>query len=79
MLAIMWDTVLDKQSIEHYLLKYNRLSFRAAAKSPCGHGINYNAISFTSLTPAAEQFLNGILPKEWHGDDTLLKDFSQSL
>jgi hypothetical protein len=36
---IIWDTVLDQESIEHILLQYNRKSFRAASKSPCGHGL----------------------------------------
>jgi hypothetical protein len=72
---IIWDTVLDQRSIETYLLRYNQQSFRAAATSPCGHGIIYNALSFTSLTQEATQFLHGILPPEWYGNDLLLKEF----
>jgi hypothetical protein len=73
--SISWEAVLDQQRIEHYLLQYNRKSFRAAATSPCGHGIIYNALSFTSLTFAAKQFLEGVIPQEWYGNDTLLRDF----
>ena len=72
---IIWDTILDQDTIEQYLLRYNRQSFRAAATSPCGHGIIYNAISFTSLTPTAAKFLEGVLPEDWYGNDMLLKAF----
>ena len=72
---IVWDTILDQATIENYLLRYNRQSFRAAAASPCGHGIIYNAISFTSLTPTAAEFLKGVIPEDWYGNDTLLKAF----
>jgi hypothetical protein len=72
---IVWDTILDQTTIETYLLRYNRKSFRAAASSPCGHGVIYNSLSFTSLTPAAAQFLEGKIPKDWYGNDQLLQEF----
>jgi hypothetical protein len=75
---IVWDTILDQATIEDYLLKYNRQSFRAAAASPCGHGVIYDALSFTSLTPAAKDFLSGIFPMEWYGKDKILREFLMS-
>jgi hypothetical protein len=75
---IVWDTILDQATIEDYLLKYNRQSFRAAAASPCGHGVIYDALSFTSLTPAAKDFLSGVFPMEWYGKDKILREFLMS-
>ena len=72
---IIWDTILDQATIEEYLLRYNRNSFRAAATSPCGHGLIYNSLSFTSPTPAAEKFLAGHIPAEWYGNDSMLREF----
>ncbi|KAI2512438.1 hypothetical protein MHU86_1891 [Fragilaria crotonensis] len=56
---IIWDTVLDKETIEHNLLRYNRNSFRAAAASPCGHGPIFNGLSFNSLSVESEALLAG--------------------
>ena len=75
---IEWETVLDREKVEDYLLQYNKNSFRAAAESPCGHGTIYDAITFTSLSHQAKEFLYGQLPQEWHKDDHLLRDFLRS-
>jgi hypothetical protein len=32
-------------------------------------------MSFTSLTESSRKFLEGHIPKEWYGDDTLLREF----
>jgi hypothetical protein len=62
---------------KHFLV-YNRQSFRAAADSPCGHGIIHDAMSFSSLTPAGEEILQGKVPPEWHGDNDILREFLAS-
>ena len=76
---IVWETsILDQETIEKHLISYNRKSFRAAAESPCGHGIIYDALSFTSLTDSGRRFLEGHVPKHWYGDDKLLCEFLTS-
>jgi hypothetical protein len=75
---LRWDTIIDREEIERHLLLYNREAFRAAAESPCGHGLIYNSITFTSLSPSAKQLLEGTVPPEWHGDDQILKEFLAS-
>ena len=75
---LRWDTIVDRTEMEKHLLEYNREAFRAAAESPCGHGLIYNAITFTSLSSAARDLLEGIVPPEWHGDDMALKEFLAS-
>jgi hypothetical protein len=63
---------IDQETIEAYLLAYNRKSFRAAASSPCGHRIVYKAL------PDAENLLAGILPTEWCKNDNLFREFMMS-
>ena len=46
---IVWETILEPSAIEEHLLRYNRQSFRAAAASPCGHGIIHDTLTFTSV------------------------------
>lgn len=75
---LQWETVIDRSDMERHLLDYNREAFRAAAASPCGHGLIYNAVKFTGLSPAANDVLKGIVPPEWHGDDQALKEFLAS-
>ena len=75
---LVWEHVADADEMEKYLLHYNRQSFRAAAESPCGHGIIHDAMSFSSLTPEGEELLQGKIPKEWYGDDDLLREFLAS-
>ena len=72
---LLWDTVISQQDIEAHLLHFNRDAFRAAAESPCGHGVIHDALTFSSLSPESEELLKGIVPPEWHGDQTLLKEF----
>ncbi|KAI2492147.1 hypothetical protein MHU86_22412 [Fragilaria crotonensis] len=73
-----WDTIIDRADMEKHLLSYNRESFRAAAESPCGSGVIFDALTFTSLSPAAKDVLMGVVPPEWYGDDLALKEFLAS-
>ncbi|KAI2488890.1 hypothetical protein MHU86_25944 [Fragilaria crotonensis] len=73
-----WETVIDRTDIERQLLNYNRETFRAAAASPCGQGLIYNAITFTGLSTEATKVLQGMVPPEWYGDDQVLKEFLAS-
>ena len=75
---IVWDTVFDRSDIEKHIAKYNRDSFRAASESPCGHGVIHDALTYTSLSPAAEELLKGEVPEHWHGDDNQVRDFLAS-
>ena len=61
---LIWDTVISQDEIENRLLQFNRASFRAAAESPCGHGVIHDALTFSSLSPAAEEMLKGSVPEE---------------
>jgi hypothetical protein len=73
-----WETVVDRKSVEQHLLRYNRASFRAASASPCGTGPVLDDLTFSTLSPAGTDFLNGTFPLHWHGDNALLKDFLSS-
>jgi hypothetical protein len=75
---ILWDTIIDKQDIESHLLSFNREAFRAAAESPCGHGLIHDALTYTSLSPEAEALLLGEVPPDWYGDNVLLREFLAS-
>jgi hypothetical protein len=75
---IIWDTILDKESIESNLLRYNKNSFRAAASSPCGHGTIHNKLTFNSLSREASELLSGTIPSTWHGNDDILREFLSS-
>jgi hypothetical protein len=75
---LRWDTVIDKADIERHLLTYNRKAFRAASASPCGHGVIYNSIIFSSLSTQAANLSKGSVPTSWYGDDLLLKEFLAS-
>ncbi|KAI2505799.1 hypothetical protein MHU86_8661 [Fragilaria crotonensis] len=75
---IIWDTILDKDTIESNLLRYNRNSFRAAAASPCGHGIIHSGLSFNSLSKDSAALLYGTIPPHWHGQDDILREFLTS-
>jgi hypothetical protein len=46
--------------MERHLLSYNREAFREASESPCGKGIIFDALTFTSLSEAALDVLNGV-------------------
>ena len=75
---LVWDTVITQSEIEAHLLTFNREAFRAAAESPCGHGVIHGALTFTSLSTASEDLLKGIVPSEWHGNKDLLREFLAS-
>jgi hypothetical protein len=75
---IIWETIAERDEIERHLIEYNRASFRAASESPCGHGVIHDAITFSSLSPASMQLLEGETPQEWHKDDDALKAFLAS-
>jgi hypothetical protein len=73
-----WDTIIDRSDIEKHLLQYNQSSFRAASASPCGHGVILDALKFSTLSIAGDEFLRGIIPDEWHGSNQLLQEFLTS-
>ena len=75
---IVWDTVLDKETIEKNLLRYNRNSFRAAAASPCGKGITHKELSFNSLSNESKELLAGTIPPQWYRQDDTLREFLTS-
>ena len=75
---IIWDTVLDKDTINANLLKYNRQSFRAAAISPCGHGPIHDKLTYSSLSRAAVDLLSGSVSPQWYHQDELLREFLTS-
>jgi len=75
---VRWETVLDRTAIEQHLLTYNKTSFRAASTSPCGHGILLDSITFTTVSPAGREFMQGLLPPEWHSSNELLREFLTS-
>ena len=66
---IIWDTILDKESIETNLLRYNRNSFRAAAASLCGSGKIQHQLTYNSLSYPAAEILSGSIqvPSDWKG------------
>ena len=71
----MWDSILDKASIDTNLLKFNRNHFRAASISPCGHGLIHRQLTVNSLSPEAQAVLDGNIPPEWQEDNPLLREF----
>lgn len=73
-----WATLLDKTTIDSNLLRFNREHFRAAAASPCGHGKIHEQLTFSSLSGEAASLLDGNIPKEWIGNDELLREFLTS-
>jgi hypothetical protein len=75
---VLWETVVDRHEIDRHLLQYNRDSFRAAAASPCGHGVIHDALTFSSLSPASEALLAGTIPEDWCGQDNHLREFLAS-
>jgi hypothetical protein len=76
---LVWDTVVDKESMETYIQQFNRTSFRAASESPCGHGLLHNALTFTSLLPTVTAILEkGSWPLKWTRDKPLLGEFLAS-
>ena len=75
---LIWDTVITQSEIEAHLLTFNREAFRAAAESPCGHGVIHDALTFTSISDASVDLLKGIIPDAWYGDNLLLREFLAS-
>jgi hypothetical protein len=61
--------------MEQYLLRYNNTSFKAAAESPCGHGIIHDSITFSGLSPSASKLLMSEVPSAWVGRDDILTEF----
>jgi hypothetical protein len=61
---IVWEKVIDRTAIEAQILKNNSAAFRAAAESPCGHGIIHDELTFTSLSHSAQHLLSGHVPPE---------------
>ena len=75
---ILWETVVDQDSIDRHLLQYNRDSFRAASSSPCGHGVIHDALTFSSLSPESLLLLAGTIPTDWCVSDNHLREFLAS-
>ena len=75
---LIWDTVITREEIESHLLAFNRESFRAAAESPCGHGVIHDALTFSSLSEESKELFRGVVPSTWVGDDKLLQEFLAS-
>jgi hypothetical protein len=75
---LIWDTVVDRQDIERHIASYNRDSFRAASESSYGHGIIHDALTYTSLSPAAATLLQNEIPSDWPRDDSHLTEFLAS-
>jgi hypothetical protein len=75
---IVWEHVLDKETIERELLTFNRRSFRKAAASPCGHGVIHDSLGFHGLNPAATSVLDGVIPPNWNIQDPILLEFFKS-
>jgi hypothetical protein len=76
--SMLWETIVHRQELERHILNYNRESFHAAASSPCGHGVIYDALTFASLSPASEQLLRGGIPPDWNVDDIQFREFLAS-
>ena len=76
--SIFWETVVEREEMERHLIHYNRESFRAAAESPCGNGVLFDALTFSSLSPASSDLLAGEFPSDWHGDDDIMREFLAS-
>lgn len=75
---LLWETVVDQKEMEKHILTYNRDSFRAADESPLGHGVIYDALTFSSLSPASSSLFLGEFPKEWHNDGEVMREFLAS-
>ena len=75
---VIWEKVIDRAAIETHILTYNRESFRAAAASPCGHGIIHDEHTLTGLSSAAKGLLQGLLPDHWQATDAHLQAFLAS-
>ena len=75
---IVWEKVIERADIERQILRYNREGFRAAAASPCGHGIIHDELTFTSLSIEAAEVLTGHIPHTWTISDDRLSAFLPS-
>ena len=75
---LIWETVVEREQLERTLADYNRHSFRAASESPCGHGLIHDSLTFSSLSPASINLLEGETPQEWHNNDVILRAFLAS-
>jgi hypothetical protein len=75
---LIWEIVAERDQIERHLLDYNKASFRAASESPCGKGLIHDALTFSSLSPASINLLEGEVPQDWHHDDNVLREFLAS-
>ena len=69
---IMWNPVLDRESINTNLQKFNRQHFRAASISSCGHGTIHQKVTYSSLAPAAKTILKVKIPSAWYKNTPLL-------
>jgi hypothetical protein len=70
--------VMDRTNVEQHLLNYNRESFRAASASPCGAGKFLDDMTFSGLSPAGTDLLNGSVSNDWCDQQELLREFLKS-
>jgi hypothetical protein len=78
--SIIWQKVIDTETIERHALDYNSESFRVTSLSPGGSGIiHYHDLIFTSLSPSARDIQKGHLPPTWNVTDPTLQDSSHHL
>ena len=76
---LVWDTTVDRATMETHLQAFNRQSFRAASDSPCGHGLLHDALTFTSLSTTAKSILeDGSWPPDLTRDVPFLGEFLAS-
>jgi len=78
---LIWERVMEKESMEKELMEYNRYSFRKAASSPCGHGTIHDALTFAAISDEADKILHGIVDEKLLSQDSqpdLLREFLKS-
>ncbi len=66
---LIWETVVDQREMEKHLLTDDRESFWATLESPCGHGLIYDELTYSSLSPSSLDLLSGEFPPGWRCDD----------
>ncbi len=57
--SVTYDTILDCDTIETELLRYNREWFRQAKDTPFGHGELFHLVGYDGLTEEANSIISG--------------------
>jgi hypothetical protein len=57
--SVMYDTILDCNTIETELLRYNRTWFRQTTDIPFGHGKPFQLLGYNGLTEEANSIVSG--------------------